>query len=113
MTIRKATNKRRAKRDVGRRVAGDILHGLTAIVSDLRGEKPLPGRKHVVHVVDIKSLRKRLRVSQAEFAARYGINRRTLQDWEQGRSSPDQNHRSFLRVVAAIPNSVEQALTVK
>lgn len=110
MSARSTKRKRGTKRDVGRRVADDILTGLKSIVADMRGDKPLPGRKHVVHVIDIKALRKKLRVSQAEFAERYGLNRRTLQDWEQGRSSPDQNHRAFLRVIAAIPRSVERAL---
>jgi putative transcriptional regulator len=109
-SIPKKKARRDVRRNVGRRVADDILHGLQAMVADLKGEKPLPGRKHVVHVVDIKALRKKLRVSQAQFATRFGINRRTLQDWEQGRSSPDQNHSSFLRVIASIPQAVERAL---
>ena len=113
MNTKTTAKKKPSARNVGRRVASDILHGLQAMVSDLKGEKPLPGRKHVVHIVDIKALRKKLQVSQAEFAERFGLNRRTLQDWEQGRSAPDQNHRSFLRVIANNPRAVERALVAE
>ena len=36
----------------------------------------------------IKTLRRALRLTQEEFAARYKIPLGTLRDWEQGRSSP-------------------------
>ena len=38
--------------------------------------------------VDLKAVRARLRLSQAQFAARYGFNVRTLQDWESNRVQP-------------------------
>src|SRR4051812_32844211 len=99
----KTSTSRKPQRQVGRRVARDVLAGLADMAVDLRGERAFRGRKHVVHVVHVKAIREKLGMSQAEFAQRFGINRRTLQDWEQGRSAPDQAQRSYLRVIASMP----------
>lgn len=58
----------------------------------------------------VKTLRRALRLTQEEFAARYHIPLGTLRDWEQGRSEPDQPARAYLRVIAHDPKSVEKAL---
>jgi len=49
-------------------------------------------------------------LSQAAFAARYGFNRRTLQDWEQGRVTPDAAVQAYLRVIDRNPQAVVSAL---
>jgi putative transcriptional regulator len=59
---------------------------------------------------DIRALRHRLKLSQSGFARRFGINLRTLQEWEQGRRAPDQIARSYLRVINADPGAVTRAL---
>lgn len=33
--------------------------------------------------IDVKAIRKRVKMSQAEFSRTYGIGRRALQEWEQ------------------------------
>lgn len=58
----------------------------------------------------VKTLRRALKLTQEEFAARYHIPLGTLRDWEQGRSEPDQPARAYLRVIANNPKSVEKAL---
>ena len=58
----------------------------------------------------IKTLRRALRLTQEEFAARYRIPLGTLRDWEQGRSEPDQPARAYLTVIARDPEGVRQAL---
>jgi len=58
----------------------------------------------------VKIIRRALRLSQEEFAKRYGIPLGTLRDWEQGRSSPDQATRAYLRVIAVAPQVVRRAL---
>ena len=45
----------------------------------------------------VKTLRRALRMTQEEFAARYHIPLGTLRDWEQGRSEPDQPARAYLK----------------
>lgn len=49
-------------------------------------------------------------LSQSAFAARYGVRAASLRDWEQGRRLPDAATRSYLRVIARIPEDVARAL---
>lgn len=49
-------------------------------------------------------------LSQAAFAARYGIPAGSLRDWEQGRRAPDAATQSYLRVIARLPDAVAKAL---
>jgi len=64
-------------------------------------------------VPNVALLRKRLgELSQTQFAERYGIPVATVRDWEQGRSRPEKGMRSYLRVIAKIPDKVQEALRV-
>lgn len=58
----------------------------------------------------VKTIRRALRLTQEEFAARYHIPLGTLRDWEQGRSEPDQTAKAYLKVIAANPEAIYQAL---
>lgn len=49
-------------------------------------------------------------LSQAAFAERYGIPAASLRDWEQGRRAPDSATKSYLRVIAKMPDDVAHAL---
>ena len=49
-------------------------------------------------------------LSQTAFAERYGIPTASLRDWEQGRRSPDSATKSYLRVIARMPDAVANAL---
>jgi putative transcriptional regulator len=54
--------------------------------------------------------RKRMGMSQSQFAAAFHLNLRTLQDWEQGRREPEEIARAYLRVIACHPDAVADAL---
>lgn len=58
----------------------------------------------------VKIIRRVLRLTQEEFAEQFGIPLGTLRDWEQGRKSPDQAARSYLKVIAGDPEGVRRAL---
>ena len=58
----------------------------------------------------IDTLRRALKLSQEDFAARYHIPVGTLLDWEQGRKEPDAAAKAFLRVIAREPETVRKAL---
>ena len=58
----------------------------------------------------VKTMRRALHLTQEEFAARYHIPLGTLRDWEQGRSEPDQTAKAYLKVIAANPEAIYQAL---
>ncbi len=57
-----------------------------------------------------RAVRKRLGLSQAEFAARFHVPVGTLRDWEQNRRQPDAPALAYLRVIAREPDMVARAL---
>jgi putative transcriptional regulator len=60
--------------------------------------------------VDVKRIRAKAGMSQAEFARAFCINPRTLQEWEQGRRKPDATTRAYLAVIAKNRGAVLEAL---
>lgn len=67
-------------------------------------------RRNARRIPRVKILRRALRLTQEEFAARYHIPLGTLRDWEQGRTQPDQPARAYLKAIAVNPDAVYQAL---
>jgi putative transcriptional regulator len=61
-------------------------------------------------VPDVQAIRRKLGVSQSEFATRFGFSVRTVQEWEQGRALPDRPARILLRVIEKSPKTVERAV---
>ena len=60
--------------------------------------------------VDVASIRKRSGLSQARFAARFGLSPATVRDWEQHRRRPDRTARTLLLIIDKNPAAVEAAL---
>jgi putative transcriptional regulator len=58
----------------------------------------------------IRQIRLATGLSRAEFARKYALDARALQDWEQGRRRPDRAARAYLTVIAHRPKAVEEAL---
>jgi len=62
------------------------------------------------YVPDVRALRRKLGLSQAQFASKFGFSVRTIQEWEQGRAIPDRPARILLRVIEKSPKTVERAV---
>ena len=60
--------------------------------------------------IDVRAIRERLGVSQAEFAIRFGFSLASLRNWEQGRRFPDGPARTLLKVIEVDPEAVESAV---
>lgn len=60
--------------------------------------------------VDVRAVRAATGLSRAEFARRFALDPRALQDWEQGRRRPDRAARAYLIVIARRPEAVVEAL---
>lgn len=60
--------------------------------------------------IDVAAIRKRLDLSQAEFAKRFRLSLATVRDWEQKRRTPDRIAANLLRVIDRAPNVVSEAL---
>ncbi|EAQ35537.1 transcriptional regulator, XRE family protein [Nitrobacter sp. Nb-311A] len=61
-------------------------------------------------VPEVRSLRRRARLTQVEFAARLGVPVETIRNWEQGKRIPRGPARALLAVVAHAPETVFAAL---
>ncbi len=75
-----------------------------------RGEN-VPGMRVLIpEAYDVRRMRTRMKLSQKEFAARFGFSLDSIQNWEQGRRIPDGPARTLLAVIAHEPKAVERAL---
>lgn len=85
-----------------------ILAGAREALAFARGEG-VPGAI-VHHAVDVADIRATTGLSQARFAKAFGIDVRTLQDWEQGRRVPERAAQLYLSMIAFEPAAVERTL---
>lgn len=75
---------------------------------------PLPDDPSDVRLVpampDVAVLRRRMKLSQAQFAVRFGFSVATVRNWEQGRVLADGPARILLAVIEREPQAVIRAL---
>ncbi len=91
--------------------AGDsVLRGAREALAYAKGTREA-FVAHVPEDVDVKAIRRRLRLSQAQFAARFGFALSAVRNWEQHRRQPDLAARAFLTVIMREPEAVERALS--
>jgi len=105
-------NRTTSKKTAGTRSVGqEIITSLKDAIAWAGGEN-VPVRVSAVRVpsTDVRALRRRLGLSQLQFAAKFGFQPATLKNWEQGRTQPDGPARVLLAVIARHPDAVEDAL---
>lgn len=93
------------------KVANSIRRGLRQALAYARGEADT--RRYRVHVparVDVRAIRRKLGMTQAEFAGRFGFSVNTLRHWEQGKRQPEGPARAYLRVIDRAPRTVQKVL---
>lgn len=88
-----------------------LVESVKQMGSIMRGDD-ISHRKTVLTTIDVKALRERLDLTQAEFSRMIGVSIKTLQNWEQGRREPDGPAKALLRVVEKEPEAVLSALHV-
>jgi putative transcriptional regulator len=86
----------------------DLIEGMKLVLAHQRGKIDL--EQVWPKPIDVRSIRKRVKMSQAEFSRAYGISKRALQEWEQGGRQPDSAARAYLTVIAREPAVVRRAL---
>jgi putative transcriptional regulator len=85
-----------------RNIGQEILDGIKEIKRFKKGEIKLKVRK-LNEPSPAKTIRKRLKLSQSAFASLMGVSPRTIQDWEQGRRTPQGPAKSLLRIAEQHP----------
>lgn len=89
-----------------------LIAAMKEVVNHVEGRAALPMRYvEVPEDVDVKAIRSKLGLSQAEFSRRYAVSPRSLQEWEQGRRRPEGAVRAYLTVIDRNPGAVETALS--
>ena len=64
---------------------------------------------HAGRVTTVRALRKKMDLTQQEFAARFHLPLGTVRDWEQGAHRPDKAAQVLLTVIARDPDAVARA----
>jgi len=74
-----------------------LQRGLAQARAHIAGET----EKHVTlhHPVDVRAIRDRLNMTREQFARTFGLEARTLEQWEQGRRHPDRSTETYLRLI--------------
>jgi putative transcriptional regulator len=86
----------------------ELIGGMKLVLEHQRGRIEL--EQVWPKPIDVKAIRKGVKMSQAEFSRAYGISKRALQEWEQGGCQPDSAARAYLTVIAREPVIVRRAL---
>jgi putative transcriptional regulator len=89
----------------------DLIEGMNLVLAHQRGTVEL--EQVWPKPIDVKAIRKRVKMSQAEFARTHCISKRALQEWEQGGRQPDSAARAYLKVIAKEPAVVRRALATE
>jgi putative transcriptional regulator len=82
-------------------------HGLTGRYTRFRAH--IGDKTYDISVPDVKALRERLGLTQADFASRFHLSKRTVQQWEQGRAMPDTPARILLKAIERAPDVIAEA----
>ncbi len=100
---------RRAKRFIETVMAGNEVVVRVPYVDDISALKQeleasgFPILRISTAMPEVKELRRRLGLTQEQFAIRFGLDIDAVQNWEQGRCQPDKATQSYLRVIAYDP----------
>lgn len=95
-----------------RDVFGELMEGVSAMRA--HRERRITLRSHGVRRLSlprvdyklIRNTRERLHMSRHAFAYRLGVNPRTLERWEQGRSKPNDQAAALILLVRKYPDTL-------
>jgi putative transcriptional regulator len=102
----------RTSKTKARPVGSEIIEALQNAVAYAKGETS-KGRAHRILVppqLNVKRVRRKLGMSQNDFAEQFGISAATLRNWEQGRRQPDGPARVLLTIIDREPAAVQRVL---
>lgn len=98
---------------MSRNVFDELVEGFDALAEARQGKRTL--RSHSVSASDLPEvsaqelvmIREQLKMSQGVFAQYLRTNKRTLENWEQGRSKPNAQAQTLIRLVQRHPQTIE------
>jgi putative transcriptional regulator len=87
----------------------ELLQSIKEMKEIMSGKRK-PSRKFFVKPLKVKSIRRKLKLSQTKFARLIGVSPATLRNWEQGRTYPEGAARALLQVADKRPDAILEAL---
>jgi len=110
--------RRRSNAPGTRSLFAEVAEGMTALADTRLGKRTL--RTHTVEFKpapaltprDLRRIRSNLKISRAIFAAFLRTNVRTLENWEQGRATPNAQAVLLIRLVKRFPDTVERLAVI-
>jgi putative transcriptional regulator len=97
-----------------RKLFNELVEGFDALADQREGKRTLVTHRVDARPVlavkpsDIQKLRERMNLSRALFAHYLRTNIRTLENWEQGRATPNAQAAVLLKLVERFPDTVER-----
>lgn len=88
-----------------------IAAGLSEALEIARGNAK-PAKLYVPPEISVREIRKKLNLSQDDFAAEFGFTINQIRDWEQGRTRPLGGLRAYLMLIKNDPQVVSQLLRI-
>ncbi len=101
---------RTKKIDVGAELIEGMENALAYVQGRRRAARETTVRVHVPARVNVVAIRRKLGMTQATFAARFGFSVQNVRNWEQGSRQPEGPARAYLLVIDRNPKAVEKAL---
>ncbi len=91
-------------------ISDELIESLNEAVEIMEGKRAPSRMWHPPATVDVRAIRTGLKLSQTEFARRFGFSAAAVREWEQGRRQPEAAARVLLLVIAHNPGVVEEAI---
>ena len=91
-----------------------IIRGLEQALAHAKGEAANV-RERAVRIedsVDVRSIRRKLLLTQQEFALQFGFSLAAVRHWEQGSRIPEMSARVLLTLIDKDPDYVRRALGI-
>ena len=89
-----------------------LVESANQIARHRRGEIELPMKVvRLVPEVDVRAIRAGQGLTREQFAERYALQARAIQEWEHGRRKPEPAVRAYMLVIKNQPAAVRKALT--
>ena len=109
-----AKGRKRAKVAKGRSLFRELMAGVQAMRDHREGRLTL--RTHEVEPITVppvnprfvRETREALNMSRQVFAFKIGVNPRTLERWEQGRSKPNEQAAALIWLVRKYPDTLQR-----
>ncbi len=93
---------------------GELMSGVATMSAHRRGQITLrvhrvePLQLPRVDAETIRATRRQLGMSRSVFAYRLGVNLRTIERWEQGRSLPNEQAATLILLVRRYPDTLDR-----